>query len=276
LTPAPELPTIVIVSDKTGATCARVIDAALWQFDSPKIRMLWRTNVATLLEAESAAESVARQKGIIFYTLASAELKAALRQAAERYFVPAVDLLEVALSTLADFLARAPSSSPNLLRELEGKKVERITAIDFTLEHDDGQRLRDIAHADVVLVGVSRVSKSTMCLLLAYRGIRAANVPLLLGQEPPPELLKFDSRKIIGLTACATFIKALREARVRGMHMLPLDNYVDASEIAKELRYASEVMAKHAWRSIDITAKPTEDVAREIVSLLGSKLGLTT
>jgi regulator of PEP synthase PpsR (kinase-PPPase family) len=99
---------------------------------------------------------------------------------------------------------------------------------------------------------------------------------LLLGQEPPPELLKFDSRKIIGLTACATFIKALREARVRGMHMLPLDNYVDASEIAKELRYASEVMAKHAWRSIDITAKPTEDVAREIVSLLGSKLGLTT
>jgi regulator of PEP synthase PpsR (kinase-PPPase family) len=106
---------------------------------------------------------------------------------------------------------------------------------------------------------------------LAYRGIRAANVPLLPGQEPPSELLKLDSQKIIGLTASATFIKRLREARVRGMHMVPLDNYVDLYQIAKELRHANEVMAKYAWRSIDITARPTEDVAREILSLLGSK-----
>jgi regulator of PEP synthase PpsR (kinase-PPPase family) len=267
--PAPELPTIVIVSDKTGGTCARVIEAALLQFDSPKVRILWRTKVASPVEAELAAQSAAQQRGIIFYTSASSEIRAALRHAAEQYFVPAVDVLDAALSALAGFLARSPSSNPNLLRELDRKNVERITAIDFTLEHDDGQRLRDIAQADVVLVGVSRVSKSTMCLLLAYRGIRAANVPLLLGQEPPPELLKLDSRKIIGLTASVTLVKTLREARVRGMHMVPLDNYVDACQIAKELRHASELMAKYAWKSIDITAKPTEDVAGEVLRLVG-------
>ena len=270
---ARELPTIFIVSDKTGDTCARVIEVALLQFDSPKVQILWRTNVASPVEAELAAQSAAKQKGIIFYTLVSGEIRTALKHAAEQYFVPAVDVLDAALSALADFLARSPSSNSSLLRELDRKNVERITAIDFTLEHDDGQRLRDIAQADVVLVGVSRVSKSTMCLLLAYRGIRAANVPLLLGQEPPPELLKLDSTKIIGLTAPVTLVKTFREARVRGMHMVPLDNYVDVCQIAKELRHASELMAKYAWRSIDITAKPMEDVAREILRLVRSTGG---
>jgi regulator of PEP synthase PpsR (kinase-PPPase family) len=143
-----------------------------------------------------------------------------------------------------------------------------MDAIDFTLAHDDGCGLPDVAKADVVVVGVSRSSKSVTCFYLAYRGIRAANVPLIPGCEPPAELLSLPSRKVIGLTMNASRLRSLREARIQTMGKADFAKYGDLREISEELKYAAAMMSERSWRRIDVSYMSVEEVAKQIVAML--------
>ena len=265
---APNLPRIFIVSDGTGRTCGQVVKAALMQFDQPQVQTVLKANLRSATEARMLVEESSKGSSAIFYTLVSDETRTALREAAEKQLIPAVDLLGPVLSSLAALFQSTPRCIPNLLYELEKKYIARIDAVDFTLEHDDGRRLHELSGADVVLVGVSRVSKSATCFVLACQGIRAANVPLIAGMEPPRELLKVEAKKVIGLTASVERLRSIRQARVKSLRQVPLDRYVDASEIANELRYANVLMHEHGWQVIDVSHKAVEEVAKEVLRLL--------
>jgi regulator of PEP synthase PpsR (kinase-PPPase family) len=242
------------------------------QFEKPDVRMIRRPNVRTAIEARAAVEQALNDHAIIFYTLIAEDVREALHEAAIEHLVPTVDLLGPVLSSLAGVLKTPPRCDPKLLYELERQHIDRIDAVDFTLAHDDGLRAYELSQAEVVLVGVSRVSKSATCFVLACRGIRTANVPLVPGIQPPAELLSLDSKKVIGLTTSVYRLQSIRQARVRSMRMGELDSYVDAREIAKELRYANGLMEQHGWRSVDVSFKAVEEVAKEIMRLMGRQV----
>ncbi len=176
------------------------------------------------------------------------------------------------LAVLSDQLGVAPQRKPGLSYKLQKEYFDRIDAVSFTLEHDDGAGLGTLSEADVVLVGVSRVSKSVTCFYLAYRGVRAANVPLIPGIDPPDELLAMPRQKVIGLTATPNRLRSVREAR---RHKLDksgsgtVDYYVGHTEIGAELRYALTIMKKCGWRCIDVSYMAVEEVAVQVLQSIG-------
>jgi hypothetical protein len=178
-------------------------------------------------------------------------------------------VLGAALVALEDYLGRSPKGLPGLSYELNKEQFDRIDAVDFTLAHDDGARLHEADQADVVLVGVSRVAKSVTCFYLAYRGIRAANVPIIAGVPLQRELTRLDARKVIGLIMNAQRLQAIRSARAPHLSTSPVEHYVDARKVAGELQYARQLMSEHDWRCIDISYMSVEEVAKEVMHMIG-------
>jgi len=267
----PSPPTIYVVSDGRGDTCAQLVRAALVQFPNQTHRLIRKSEVRTPEAVETIVGEAADDQAVVFYTLVSDETRDAIRAASERRLVPAVDVLGPSFSALYDLFKSAPQHTPGLLYAADHERLDRIDAIDYTLRHDDGQRPGELVHADVVLVGVSRSSKSSTCFYLAYAGIRAANVPLVPQLPPMPELLALDPSKVIGLRMNAMRLQTVREVRAARLRLAPDDPYVDKREISRELLAANRMMDQHEWRSIDVSYMAVEEVAREILSLRGLK-----
>ena len=176
---------VVIISGATGRTATQVVNAALAQFERPHVRVVKRHNVRTVTAARKIVRELESDHTVICHSLVSPAVRDAVVAEASRRMIPAVDILGRVLAVLSDHLGVAPQRKPGLSYKLQKEYFDRIDAVSFTLEHDDGAGLSTLAEADVVLVGVSRVSKSVTCFYLAYRGIRAANVPLIPGVDLP-------------------------------------------------------------------------------------------
>lgn len=263
--------TVYMVSDGTCRTCEQVVRAVLVQFASEHPRLIREANVRKPSRVERIVQEAKKAHATIFYTLVSTETRQAMKEASAEYFVPIVDVLGPALASLYDMFKSTPKMVPGMLYEANRAHFDRIDAIDYTLHHDDGAGLADLHQADVVLVGVSRASKSSTCFYLAYRGIRAANVPLFTEEEPPQELLRVDPKKVIGLMVNADRLQTIREARVVGWGMRLGESYTDRLEIMRELRWVNSLAVKHGWTTIDVSYKAIEEVAREVRVLLGIK-----
>ncbi len=265
-TPKPFL--LYLVSDGTCRTCEQVVRAVLVQFANVPVRLVRKTQTHEPAAVERLVRSAARTHAVVFYTLVEPSTRAAMQEAALRYMVPVVDLLGPVLGSLYDLFKTAPSAKRGILYESNKAHFDRIDAVEYTLLHDDGCRIRDLDRADVVLVGVSRTAKSTTCFYLAYSGIRAANVPMVSDAELPAELMRIDPRRVIGLTTNPYRLQSVREARLRGWNMNINDQYANDKQIARELRAADEIMRKHGWRVIDTSYKAIEEIAREVRQVL--------
>jgi regulator of PEP synthase PpsR (kinase-PPPase family) len=265
-------PTIFVVSDGRGETCDQLVRAALVQFEGQRVRVLRRANVLTPRRVQTIVEKAAESHAIIFYTLVSEDTRKAIKEHAKRLLVPIVDVLGPAFSALHDLFHTAPRSKPGLLYRSDRERFDRIVAIDYTLKHDDGQRPHELGEADVVLVGVSRASKSSTCFYLAYEGIRAANVPLVPGVPPPGQLAKLDPSKVVGLRVNVMRLITVREARAMNLRLPITDHYLDKREISKELLAANRMMDEYGWRSIDVSYLAIEEIAREVIALRGLKV----
>jgi len=262
-------PVIFVVSDGRGDTCNQVLEAALVQFpDQPREVVRW-PEVRTAEEVALVVGAAAARDAIIFYTLVSDETRSALKHGTDRLLVPVVDLLGPAFSALHDVFKSEPAATPGLFYASDRERFDRHAAIDFTLKHDDGQRPDDLDQADVVIVGVSRASKSTTCFYLAYQGVKAANVPLIPTVQPPEALCRLDPSRVIGLRHNITRLMTVREARAVHLGHAHTGYYVDKQEIVKEVRYANHLMDTHGWRTIDASYLAVEEIAQEIVRLCG-------
>jgi len=263
--------TIYIVSDGRGDTCNQLVHAALVQFEGQRYRLVRKAEVRTTEAVETIVGQAAALHAVIFYTLVSADTREAMKAASEKLLVPTVDVLGPSFSALHDLFKSAPQHTPGLLYASDRERFDRIDAIDYTLKHDDGQRPNELDQADVVLVGVSRASKSSTCFYLAYAGIRAANVPLVPGVPPPPQLLNLDPERVIGLRINVIRLRTVREARAMRLRLDPTHEYVDKRDIAREVLAANRMMDRHGWRSIDVSYMAIEETAREVMALRGLK-----
>jgi [pyruvate, water dikinase]-phosphate phosphotransferase / [pyruvate, water dikinase] kinase len=263
---------VVNMSGGTGRTADQVLKAALAQFDNPPVRIVQLAHLRNQRRARKEVQKAAEEHAIIVHTLVSPQIREAVVQEAERQLVPTVDVLGPVINALADGLQAKPASQPGLSYKLQKEQFDRIDSVDFTLAHDDGARLATLGESDVVLVGVSRVAKSVTCFYLAYRGVRAANVPIVLNSEVPAELERFDSRRVVGLTMNPERLLALRAARLAGMGYGNIEDYVDRNQILDELRYASDLMRRHHWICIDVSYLSVEEVATKVLRYIEGSL----
>ena len=261
--------TISIISGSTCHTAKQVVNAALAQFDEPNVRVVQNANVRSADAAVKIVRKAANKHAVVFHSLVDPEVRNAVLEEAGQRMIPTVDILGRVLAVLSDHLEATPHREPGLSYQHQKDYFDRIDAVSFTLEHDDGAGLISLAIADVILVGVSRVSKSVTCFYLAYRGIRAANVPFILGFDPPEQLLKMPKEKVIGLTVNPNRLMSIRAARQQAMGHGPLESYAGRREIHEDLRFAMELVKKNGWRSIDVSYMAVEEVARQVRNMIG-------
>lgn len=259
---------IMIISGATGRTATQVVESALAQFDDPNARIVKKTNVRSAKAATRIVRNLANQRAVICHSLVTPEVRDAVLEEARRQDIPTVDILGRVVAMLSDHLGTQPHRQPGLSYKHQKDYFDRIDSISFTLDHDDGARLDGLSGADVVLVGVSRVSKSVTCFYIGYRGVRAANVPLIPGLEVPHQLLELPSESVIGLTVNPNRLLAVREARRQSMGNIPLESYIDRRKIRRELYFAESLMEKHHWRQIDVSYMSIEEVASKVLRMI--------
>ncbi len=260
---------IWVISDGSGSTAERVLQASLVQFGHENVKVERIPDVRTAEQIEQVVNSAAKRRGLIAYTLVTPLLRREIATRANEANVPTVDLLGPLLGMLSTFLASPPESKPGLLGELDHHYFKRIDAVGFAVKHDDGHGLHDLRNANVVIIGVSRTSKTPLSMYLAYNmGLLVANIPIILGIDPPAELFKIDQKRIAGLTINPDLLVSLRQTRLAQLAHADI-NYGDAGHVIQELRYCHEIFRKNPkWPVIDITGKAIEEMANELCTLL--------
>jgi regulator of PEP synthase PpsR (kinase-PPPase family) len=263
---------IWVISDGSGATAERVLQASLVQFGRENVKVERIPDVRTEERIQEVLAAAAKKKGLVAYTLVALQLRNEIATRANELNVPTVDLLGPMLTTLTTFLASAPESRPGLLGELNHHYFKRIDAVGFTVKHDDGHGLHDVRNADVVIVGVSRTSKTPLAMYLAYNeGLLVANIPIILGMDLPTELFGIDQKRIVGLTINPDLLITLRQTRLAQLVHADI-NYGDARHVIEELTYSHQIFRKNpGWPVINITGKAIEEMANEVCSLLINK-----
>jgi len=268
-TPHPNPRQVVVVSDATGRTAEMVIRAALVQFQGADVQLHVRPHVRTAAALRAAAREASKLHGLIVHTLVSAELRNLMLTEGRARGVPTIDLLGPILLRLEDLLRLQPMAKPGLFREMDQEYRRRFEVVEFAVKHDDGQDPRGLHQAEVVLVGVSRTSKTPLSMFLAGRGLRVANVPVVQNLPLPEELIRVDPRKVVALSIKAERLLELRRARLQRMETLPKFPYADPRHIWAELDYAHAQFTQAGWPVVDVTDKSIEEVAAEILVLTG-------
>jgi hypothetical protein len=243
---------IFVLSDGTGQTGKHVLEAALLQFDQP-VMIIRIPHVRTVEQVNELVADAARGHSM----------------AAMERGVMAVDLLGGLLAKLQDFLHRTPWGRPGLLYQTDAGYSQRVDAMEFTVQHDDGQKIDDLEAADLILVGPSRTSKTPASFYLAYRGWKVANVPIVLGVEPPDTLCGLDARKVVGLITDPQHLALVRRERLKNMGAEASSaSYADLKHIQQELRYSLRLCQRYRWPVVNVTGKAVEETASEIVNLI--------
>jgi len=265
---------VFAVSDATGKTCETVVLAALSQFKTTQIELETLSNVRTLEQVRDVCARAASVNGVIIYTMASPELRHEITELGRLNGGPTVDILGPVLTRLSDLLEISPLARPGLFHQLDQDYFQRIEAVDFTIKHDDGRRLETIANAEIVLLGVSRASKTPVSIYLSYRGWKVANVPILANEEPPAELDAIDQRRIVALTIQPKRLEAIRRERQIRIHGAGSSDYVDPEAIRRESLFALRLYESRQWPILDATYKSIEETATEVMRLIYARSGI--
>lgn len=260
---------IYAISDGTGKTAEGVVRAALTQFDESQTRILRLGGVRTIQQIQDIIAEARYTSGFVVHTLVSSDLRRAILTEGRAANVTTIDLMGPMLARLAELFATPPRSEPGLFQPFDAAYQLRIDAIDFTVRHDDGRNINDLAQADIVLVGVSRTSKTPLSIFLAYRGWKVANLPIMLGVAPPENLFKLPRRRVVGLIVRPERLAELRRTRISRMGSIAT-GYADLDHVRQEVTYAYELFERRRdWPLVDVTTKPIEEAAAEVVSLVG-------
>jgi hypothetical protein len=269
MTRKPKPHEIFVVSDGTGATAERVLRAALLQFEDSKAHVRRFPEIRTEAQIVSVAKEAVTKRAMIVHTLVSFNLRRVLYIEAVEHHVPVVDLFGTLMTQLESFLESSPQARPGLMQEADERYYERVDALDFAVKHDDGLGLATIGDADVVLVGISRTSKTPLSIYLAYRGFKVANIPIILGVDPPKELYEIDQTKVVGLVMNPERMVRVRSARLRRWGMSAPRDYADPVAVNNELAYSKRVFNEgHPWPVVNVTGKSVEEMARDVMSLI--------
>lgn len=257
-----------LVSDSTGETLDAVAKAALAQFKEPNAeKHLWPM-VRNLRQLEPVLESIRMAPGLVMFTLVHQELRNALVRHCKEVNAPYLDVLDPAIDFLSRFLGERAQARPGQQHALNTEYFHRIEAMNYTMSHDDGQVTQGLNLADVVVVGVSRTSKTPTCIYLANRGIKAANIPIVKGCPLPPELFSLTRPLVVALITSADRLIEIRRNRLASMNESTNSSYADPDAVREELLFARRLIAEHRWPVIDVTRRSIEETAGAIIHLM--------
>lgn len=261
-----------LVSDSTGETLNAMLKAIASQFAAAKPLEHIYALIRSRAQMERTLAEIEASPGLVLYTVINPELRRLLEIRCSELQTPAISVLDPLLNAFTDYLGLEQTLKPGAQHQLDDAYFKRIAALDYTLNHDDGQTVWDLEGADVVLVGVSRTSKTPTCMYLANRGVKAANVPLVPTSNPPESLFKLRGPLIVGLIASPERLAQIRKSRVGGLNAEGhVDEYSDIDLIRAEVLRARRLYAKHKWPVIDVTRKSVEETAAAILTKLSAR-----
>ncbi len=268
--------TIYIISDGTGETAATMIRAALVQYQDAEINIVRSKNVRTETQVESVIADAFENHGIIIHTVVSPQLKQVIQEQSASKGLLSVDLIGPLLQTLDEYFGGRPGTkSVGILRMVDDRYFKRIEAIEYTVKHDDGKCLTDLNDADIILVGISRTSKTPLSIFLSHKGWKVANIPLVLNSKLPKEVFEVDQRRIVGLLIDTSSLSRIRRNRLEKFGQDPGGEYARLSYIEKEIEYAQDLFRQNRrWPVFNVTERALEETAAEIVRVISSRLGL--
>lgn len=268
--------TIYIISDGTGETAATMIRAALVQYLDAEINIVRSKNVRTETQVESVIADAFENQGIIIHTVVSPQLKQVIQEQSASKGLLSVDLIGPLLQTLDEYFGGRPGAkSVGILRMVDDRYFKRIEAIEYTVKHDDGKCLTDLNEADIILVGISRTSKTPLSIFLSHKGWKVANIPLVLNSKLPKEVFDVDQRRIVGLLIDTSSLSRIRRNRLEKFGQDPGGEYARLSYIEKEIEYAQDLFRQNRrWPVFNVTERALEETAAEIVRVISSRLGL--
>jgi regulator of PEP synthase PpsR (kinase-PPPase family) len=258
-----------IVSDSTGETAARLVLALEAQFPEQEFEEVRHARVETVDDLDLAVRSARGHAAVVVYTLVDPELRDAMRRLCRRARVHYCDLLGHPIDAVARVSGQAARMTPGSRAPLNPAYFRRIEAMEFAVKYDDGMG-RGLDEADIVLVGVSRTSKTPLSIYLGYLGHKAANVPVVRGVELPKHLFEIDRAKIVGLTIDPERLAEIREERVRSMGA-PRRRYADLEVVFEELDAAARIHRRLRCPVIDVSELSVEETAMRIIRLVAER-----
>lgn len=258
---------VFVVSDSLGETAELVARAAAIQFDSHRMEFLRVPYVEDARMLAAVFEQARARPSLVVYTLVRPDLRLMAEQESRRLGIPAVDVLGPLLEAMEKVAGFPPRLQPRLIRQLDESYFRRIEAVEFAVKYDDGRDLRGLARADLVLLGVSRTSKTPVSLYLAQRGYKVANVPLVPEIPLPEEILSLPRGKVVGLTISAESLCAIRSERVRTLGLEGPARYADPDRVREELAYAREVFRRLDCPVVDVTHRAVEETANHVLEV---------
>lgn len=257
-------PSVYILSDSLGETADAVARAALSQFGEESFRIVRLPRVTSRGQLQGVVSGAADERCVFFYTLASVKLRDEMMGLIQRTGVCAFDVLGPGVDCLASVSQQRPTWAVGELRKTDRDYFDRVEALDFAVKHDDGRNVESMRDAEIVLIGISRTSKTPLCMYLAFKGYRAANIPLVPGVEPPHQLREIDPRRIFGLVMSSDKLVEVRSQRALDMGTYA-GNYYDREAIEQELEQARSFMRKLGCIVISTEARAIEETAQEIL-----------
>jgi regulator of PEP synthase PpsR (kinase-PPPase family) len=262
---------IHVVSDATGETATRVVAAVERQFPNLEFEVVRHPRITGPDDLQLAATRARGRRAVIVYTLVDPGFREAMRALCRRYKLHYCDLLGHPIDAVARVSGLEPKGEPGARPVLDQSYFERIEAIEFAVQADDGASVRRLREADIVLVGVSRTSKTPLSIYLGYLGYKAANVPIVRGIEPPPQLWEVEPARVVGVTLQAELLAEIRERRVRQMRG-SARLYSDLADIYEELDWAEAIHRRLGCPVIEVSTLAVEETAYRIIRLVELRL----
>lgn len=260
-----------LISDATGETINAVARACLVQFeDVEPVEHTW-SMVRSERQLHKVMDGIAANPGLVLFTLVDDRLRHMLEERCRSLNVLCISVLDPVLGALGAFLRTTMRHIPGRQHVLDSEYFARIEAMNYVMAHDDGQSTRDLESADVVLIGVSRTSKTPTCLYLANRGIKAANIPYVAGVPLPIEVENLQAPLVVGLTADPTALVQVRRTRLRMINDTEETSYTDIETVKAEVTEARKLFTRHSWPTLDVTRRSIEETAAAIMQMIAEK-----
>jgi len=266
---------IFVVSGGKGVAGHTMVHSLIIQYPEEKIPVKVIPNVQTFSRIKEVVLKVKNANGLLVHTMVKTELRKQLLKECEEHGVKNIDFMGPLADYLEEELGFKSVNTPGLYRRINHQYFERIEAIDYTMNHDDGLNPQRIHQAEIILVGVSRSGKTPLSVYMSMFGWKVANVPLVKGIPPPKELFEVDPRRVFGLSISLSHLLSIRNKRLTQMGDTQNETYIDQISVREELKYANFIFEKGGFTIINVTNKPIESSANEIIGLVTDRFGHT-
>lgn len=260
--------TVFVVSDSVGETAELVVKAVATQFNGGYVEIKRNAYVENNDDIEDLLVMAKQVPSIIAYTIVIPSLKEYLDKRAREENITAVDLMNPLMDAFIKTFNKSPKNQPKLMRQLDDSYFRKIEAIEFAVKYDDGRDPRGLLHADIVLVGVSRTSKTPLSMYLAHKRFKVANVPLVPEVAPPDEIYNIPKNKCVGLIISPDKLNSIRKERLKNLGLTSQANYASFERILEELDYAEKIMKRIGCPVINVSDKAIEETADYILNVL--------